>query len=476
MRVINHHPGTALDDSELQELQKETFLFTNIIIGALAGIYLVFFALFHTSRAQFFPYWWLPPGLAIATSFVAHQFYTHNKFRPATYIFIGGLTLTVVSLMFWPHLHFFDRQVYGLLLVVALAGLLISPMAALQTAHFASITTVMTAFYVYGLSWQTLGGPLFPLLLIYCMAIISSIGSSHLTTTLQWAYNSQARAQQRSSELFESQLELQKAYELLETANFRLGQAEAAARQASEFKTRFITNLSHELRTPLSAIINFSYILSRNQRGPVSDEQREYLVRIQDAGELLLEIVNDLLDLAKIEAGQMDLFVEPVDLAAIGRSVVNTTAGLLTDKPVELVTDFSPLLPIVYADGTRVRQILLNLMGNAAKYTDKGRITLRMLTAENDTVQISVIDTGIGIREEDFERIFEEFQQTEDAFALRKVGTGLGLPISQKFAQLHGGSLTVSSVYGQGSTFCLTLPINAPDLREKVVMQEVAVL
>ena len=175
--------------------------------------------------------------------------------------------------------------------------------------------------------------------------------------------------------------ELQKAYQLLETTNIRLKAAEAAAIEANELKTRFITNLSHELRTPLNAIINFSYILSRSHHGAVTPEQADYLTRIHNSGELLLQIVNDLLDLAKIEAGQMDLFKEQVDLVAVSENVMSTISGLITDKPIELRQEISPTLPKVIGDETRLRQVLLNLLGNAAKYTDQGSITLRI--AEN---------------------------------------------------------------------------------------------
>jgi signal transduction histidine kinase len=246
---------------------------------------------------------------------------------------------------------------------------------------------------------------------------------------------------------------------MLETTNIRLKQAEAAATQANELKTRFITNLSHELRTPLSAIINFSFILSENYHGTVTKDQQDYLLRIHDSGELLLEIVNDLLDLAKIESGQMNLFVEPIDLITLGDRVMHTIAGLAASKPIQLYEELPAELPPVKGDATRIRQVLLNLLGNAVKYTDEGRIMLRIADTGRGFIQVSVIDTGIGIQEKDFEMIFEEFRQTEEAFALRKQGTGLGLPISKKFIELHGGKMWVESEVGRGSTFHFTLPI-----------------
>jgi signal transduction histidine kinase len=455
-----------MHDSDLQELQKDTFNIV-IVLTAIYGLVLLYIVLIKAFvLAQNIPYWWLSPTLIFATCIHCYNLTKSGHFRRGTYRFIGGLVITVISFMLsYEYERFHQREAYLLVLVVAMAGLLINPRAAIYTAIFAITLTVSAAFVLNGAnvySLVSLAALFAPLTLTGAMAMVSSVSSEHLTTTLKWAMDSQARAQHRARELFEKQLELQKAYQMVETANIRLKQAEAAAVQASQFKTRFITNLSHELRTPLSAIINFSYILSKKRYGDVTPEQQDYLKRIHEAGDLLLNIVNDLLDLAKIESGQMEIFREPVDLAALGRGVMDTISGLVSDE-VELRQEISPNLPRVSGDQTRIQQILLNLLGNAIKYTNRGYITLRMVRQEPDNgrgfVQVSVIDTGIGIKVEDFERIFEEFQQTQEAFAMRKVGTGLGLPISKKFVELHGGQLWLESEYGRGSTFHFTLPV-----------------
>ncbi|MFN8458584.1 MAG: HAMP domain-containing sensor histidine kinase, partial [Anaerolineae bacterium] len=396
----------------------------------------------------------------LAACFYSYRLYKQDHFRRATYIFIVGLALTIISFMLWPSAQFSQIPAYALLLVVAMAGLLITPRAAAQVAAFAIIATVSVAILLNGLVWPTLRPLIAPLLMTASMALVSWISSNHLITAMNWAMYSQERAQQRSRELYDSQQELKKAYQLLETTNIRLKEAEAAAIKANELKTRFITNLSHELRTPLNAIINFSYILSKSHHGAVTPEQADYLLRIHNSGELLLQIVNDLLDLAKIEAGQMDLFREPVDLAAVSHNILTTITGLITDKPVELRAEISPHVPPVMGDETRIRQVLLNLLGNAAKYTDQGSITLRIAPYPDNRVKVSVIDTGIGINPQDFGRIFEEFQQTQEAFALRKGGTGLGLPITKKFVELHGGQLWVESEPGRGASFHFTLPLS----------------
>jgi signal transduction histidine kinase len=452
-----------MDEADLQELQKDTFVVVVFIVGVLAAtlFYILLVAQWPTvtNDPVDYQYWWLPPLLALGTCLVSYRAYKRNRFRPGTYLFVGGLTLTVVSFMFWPNSQFNQLQVYLLLLVVAIAGLLISPQAAAQVALFASLITLSTAIGLKGFSWQTIYPLIVPLLMTGAMALTSWISSNHLITAMSWAMHSQERAHERTRQLYESQKEIQKAYQLLETTNIRLREAEAAAVKANELKTRFITNLSHELRTPLNAIINFSYILTKHRHGVVTPEQADYLNRIHNSGELLLQIVNDLLDLAKIEAGQMDLLREAVDLAAVSQSILPTISGLINDKPIQLRQEVAANLPKVWGDETRIRQVLLNLLGNAAKYTEEGMITLRISNKRDNFLMISVIDTGIGIKEQDFERIFEEFQQTEEAFALRKVGTGLGLPISKRFIELHGGQLWLESEVGRGSAFHFTLPI-----------------
>jgi signal transduction histidine kinase len=452
-----------MKDSDLEELQKETFVTIVFLVAALA---LILFFVLLTARQETLldplSFQWTPSTLALLTCYFSFKLHRASKFRYATYIFIGGLILSIISFMLWPNSQFNQWQVYLLLLVVAMAGLLITPQATAVAAGFAVIATVGAASILNGFSWATFQPLLAPLAMTCGMAAMSWIGSAYLTTALKWAMASQASAQQRSRELLESQRKLQRAYSMLETTNLRLKEAELIAKKASELKTRFITNLSHEVRTPLTAIINFSYILLQTNTSDIPEEQKlDYLTRIYEAGELLRDIANDLLDLAKIEAGQMELFREPIDLAEISTSVMNTVAGLIKDKSIELRQELPPNLPTVKADEVRIRQILLNLLGNAAKYTDEGHITLRVSENNGNLLKISVIDTGIGIKKEDFERIFEEFQQAEEAFTLRKPGAGLGLPISKKFVELHGGRLWVESEVGRGSAFHFTLPIDA---------------
>ena len=230
--------------------------------------------------------------------------------------------------------------------------------------------------------------------------------------------------------------------------------------RASKHKSEFLANMSHELRTPLNAIIGFTQVLQQKLFGEVNDKQEEYLEDIHGSANHLLELINDALDLSKVEAGQVELDVEPFSLReALERSVVivreraNNTGVRLTLEP-------NGDVEIVQGDERRIRQVLFNLLSNAVKFTPQGG-TVGVSSARVDgEVQVSVADTGPGIAHEDQDRIFEEFQQT-DIGEEQSEGTGLGLALSKKLIELHGGRIWVDSEPGKGSTFTFTLPVNA---------------
>ena len=240
----------------------------------------------------------------------------------------------------------------------------------------------------------------------------------------------------------------------------RSEQLEVALRRATEadrLKSEFLANMSHELRTPLNSIIGFSRVILNGIDGPLTELQRTDLTAIHNSGVHLLQLINDILDLSKIEAGYMELHKEPVDLAPVVRGILDTCRPLVEGKPLELVENVPPDLPPAYADPTRVRQIILNLVSNAIKYTDRGSITVSARQKEGEIV-VSVRDTGIGIAPQDLPKVFEPFRQVGKALERRAAGTGLGLTISRRFVEMHGGRIWVESEPGQGSTFSFTLP------------------
>jgi CheY-like chemotaxis protein/anti-sigma regulatory factor (Ser/Thr protein kinase) len=218
--------------------------------------------------------------------------------------------------------------------------------------------------------------------------------------------------------------------------------------------------MSHELRTPLNSIIGFSRVILKGIDGPITLEQEEDLTSIHSSGQHLLRLINDILDLAKIEAGKIALAFEEIDLNEAAQNALSTIRGLISEKPVKLIWDIEADLPPIEADSIRLRQILLNLLSNAAKFTEKGHIKLSIRQATRRYVDITVQDTGPGVRREDYDKLFRAFEQA-DASPTRAVGgTGLGLPITKRLVELHRGEIWFESHVGRGTTFTVRLPIH----------------
>jgi GAF domain-containing protein/HAMP domain-containing protein len=226
---------------------------------------------------------------------------------------------------------------------------------------------------------------------------------------------------------------------------------------ASQHKTQFLANMSHELRTPLNAILGYAELLVDGTYGQLADKPKGILERVERNGRHLLGLINDVLDLSKIEAGEMTLAVEEYSWGSLVRNVITATEPLASVKGLKLETDIAEGLPRGAGDARRLNQVLLNLVGNAIKFTDTGHVRIVARTSE-DRFRISVIDTGPGIADEDQAKVFEKFQQIDNSSTRKKGGSGLGLSISRELVELHGGTITVASNLGQGSTFTIVLP------------------
>ncbi|HQE91233.1 MAG TPA: GAF domain-containing protein [Anaerolineae bacterium] len=236
--------------------------------------------------------------------------------------------------------------------------------------------------------------------------------------------------------------------------------------EVDKLKNQFMANMSHELRTPLNSIIGFSRVILKGIDGPLTDMQKTDLTAIYESGRNLLELINDILDISKIDAGKMEMAFEPTNLQEIVRSVVTTIAGQLMDSPVEVLTDVPEELPVVLADSRRIRQVLTNLVGNAVKFTDHGYIKISA-SYDNYRVIMSVEDTGIGIPPDRRQAVFEKFEQVDSSSTRRYGGTGLGLPLSREFVRLHGGDMDFESVPGEGSRFFFWIPIGGPSAKRE---------
>ena len=246
----------------------------------------------------------------------------------------------------------------------------------------------------------------------------------------------------------------------LETANAELAAANRDLASASRHKSEFLANMSHELRTPLNAIIGFSEVLEQRMFGELNERQAEYSHDIATSGRHLLTLVNEILDLAKVEAGRMELEPSAFAPAETIRGALGFVRERAAEHQITLEADLAEDLGTLVADERKIRQVLLNLLSNAVKFTpDGGRVTIRALRRDEE-LEVAVQDSGIGIGPEDLPRVFEEFQQVGPTSERSREGTGLGLTLAKRFVELHGGRIWVESELGAGTTFTFAIPMN----------------
>lgn len=245
--------------------------------------------------------------------------------------------------------------------------------------------------------------------------------------------------------------------------SLELDQTIQRTEELTRLKSKFLANVTHELRTPLNGIINYIGFVVDGVVGPLNDQQLNYLRQALQNSEKLLQIINNILDMNKIEAGQMTLQSQPVDLTEVVTEITPLVQEILHNKPVELVTKISSPLPVLDGDRLRLRQIMLNLLSNAAKFTETGTVWLNLYATQDYTV-IQVADTGTGIEAAVLPTVFQQFTGTGLADRQQRSGSGLGLPITKALVTLHGGKIDISSQAGQGTTVTVTLPVERDDL------------
>jgi signal transduction histidine kinase/ActR/RegA family two-component response regulator len=445
--------------------QRTIYLQYLLSITAIGGI-ILFAANQVLSKNGYLPAWVAVFGACI----IATIFHNKKRINVSTWIYLLGivLALTIYLFNFGPNLlvHFL------ITLPIVFALLLLDRQ---QVIWFTGIVIacMIVVTFLYDRSFSSLSQLLFPILYAGILGFVAYIKEGNVHEMVYWATDIQQKDQRRAEtffaqkeELSNTLLQLTHAHSRLELLNQQLEQAQHHAEQASQAKSVFLSNMSHELRTPLNVIIG--YTSSMLDMPEVYDDisltpaYRRDIELIKGSGYYLLGLINDILDLSKIEAGKLELHAGPVDLVKEFQGILATSIGLVKDKPLQVRPDFPEDLPVVWADAIRVRQIVLNLMSNAIKFTQTGSVTLHA-RANGNTVSISIIDTGIGIPEKAIAHIFDRFEQAERDTDRRYGGTGLGLDISKQLAQMHGGDLVVQSIVGQGSTFTFTLTVATPE-------------
>ena len=261
--------------------------------------------------------------------------------------------------------------------------------------------------------------------------------------------------------LVEAEDERERLLSELEEQNLQHEEAMKKLRELDQLKSQFIANMSHELRTPLNAIIGFSGLMLKEVEGPLTDTQRTDLSTIFSSGKHLLGLINSILDISQIWAGKMSLNLSAMDLAEVIDEAMTIAESRIGDKSIGLVRALPSDLPSIWADNTRIRQVLVNLLVNAVKYTPEGQITVSASVNES-SVTVSISDTGIGIPPEHQRTIFEAFSRVDNSSTRSVDGLGLGLSISQQLVELHDGEISVQSEPDVGSTFSFKLPIAGP--------------
>ncbi|HMQ31547.1 MAG TPA: HAMP domain-containing sensor histidine kinase [Chloroflexaceae bacterium] len=465
--VVAMHPGRLLPDESLARELMPPLL---VGVGVLAAF--SFGALMLVQyRADLWPYA-LAAGL-LAVAWACGELLRQRRLRAAgaaaSYALALLPILSAASFGFTANPALF-LAAFG----VAAAGLLMGPGAPLRVAAHALLllAALLAAPGVVGQgrpgAWAALGVFTAMALLLLGVAALTWAAAHHVRGTIGWALETARKSERREALLRQAQADLEQTLRERDQLNDRLirqsaelAAARAAAETAYRSKASFMATMSHELRTPLNIIIGFSSAMVEHPEvyddAPLPASVVADLSEIRRSGQHLLGLINDILDLARVEAGRLELNKAALPLGPVLDEMLRTAQGLLKDRPVLLRREYRGALPTVVADEVRIRQVLLNLVSNACKFTSVGEVGLGA-RADTYEVVIWVRDTGIGIAEIDQGRIFNQFEQVESVDTRQHTGTGLGLSISRWLVELHGGRMWLESELGKGSIFYFTLP------------------
>ena len=369
--------------------------------------------------------------------------------------FVIGTWMPILSFAFWPSVvglygvHSGNLSVGGLR--VALRNLLVMMLG------------VVVGGLIIGFQVRPESSLLTTVLAMTSIFLYISVYALHSHLQSKRVVHAMKQITEQKAQIEEKQALLQERSDALQLSKVTAEEAKRAAEEANRAKSRFLANMSHELRTPLNAIIGYSEMLKEESADLGVTQLEPDLEKIRSAGQHLLGLINEVLDLSKIEAGKMDVFVERFDIGALLHEVASTVQATAAAKGNTLEVKVEPGLGVMRADLTKVRQILLNLLSNASKFTDHGPIVLAVRREagpfpEADSIVFAVQDSGIGMTPEQVGRLFQPFVQADASTTRRYGGTGLGLTITRRFCEMMGGSVRVESEPGKGTTFTVRLP------------------
>lgn len=402
---------------------------------------------------------WLAAALLLMLLLAPERYFPAFKFVSAT-VDVAAVSTAFVGTLFidaTPGSRIIYDTVAVLFALLALTTLRQRPASSIYTGVLAAVVFMAAN---YGVQW--FGGSALPPLQqgAVAVALLAASGASAFVARRQRSmlWHAIAAEQERLQKLHIWQLGRLEAEVNARTAE--LGAAKEAAESANDSKTRMISMISHDLRAPLSAIIGAGELLEIGIGGDLSAQQQHWVEVMTRNASQALQIVDDLVNLSALEAGRLEVVPIPFDLTKIAREVVETAGNLPAKREaVALVLDLPEALPAVHGDPNRIRQVLVNLVGNALKFTAEGQVTVGA-AANGSDVHIWVADTGVGLTPDEASRVFTEFEQTEEG--RRAGGAGLGLSISQLLLNAHGSRLAVESEKGRGSRFVFTLPVAGP--------------
>jgi len=411
------------------------------------------------------PWLWVIGG-CLACAFLLRG----SGFELATWAYNLGILVAVSWVLYNGEGDTLNIAPFFSLLAIYVAGLLLPPRSIIYFVSLSLVVLVAVPSVREGVLTSPSGAIWATFLIGVSTSIFSVQVSNDIYGIADWALENYRRERDGAARLWESRQQIEKSLlrqraltEQLTKTNEDLAVARQTAEEAKHFRGQFLANMSHELRTPLNAVIGFSETMlnfpAMYNMVELPEEYRGDLRQINSSGTHLLNIINDILDLSKIDAGRLDIEIKPVELEPILKGVMSTAVGLVGGKPIKLTRETPEKLPLVKGDPVRIRQVLLNLYSNAAKFTEEGSIKLK-LTHDDAEVVISLTDSGEGIHKDDVDKIFEEFRQGTSGRKQARAGSGLGLPISRQLLDLMGGRLWVESTLGKGSTFFFSLPIS----------------